>query len=129
VLLNNSASWYCHVISVDSAGNWSTVSTIGPLLLHSLGVHQPGMPEQYSLNVYPNPTNSAATLALSGSPATVTRVQVYNMLGRAVSSFTMDTRSGYTQTALDVHDLPEGMYEVRAVTPEKTLSADLLVTK
>jgi subtilisin family serine protease len=130
MLLDNSKGWYCHVISVDSAGNWSAVADLGPLLLHTLAVNEAFAPGQMNINVYPNPANSVTTLALSGSPAMPVHVQLYDMLGRSISSFNMTAdNNGYSQTMLDVHDLPGGMYEVRAMTSAKTFSASLLVTK
>lgn len=130
ILLDNSKAWYIHLIAVDSAGNWSNEYDLGPLLLHSIGVNEPAAPGNIALNVYPNPANETAMLSWNGHSAEPTFIQVYDILGRVVSSVDITAGSGgYQETVLNVRDLSAGMYIVRAVTPEKTVSVDLLVAK
>lgn len=77
-----------------------------------------------AVTVFPNPAGRAATLDLSGLPAGSYQVQVLDLTGRAVASYTL---TGGIRHALDLQALAAGTYVVRV--QGRALSQSLLLTR
>lgn len=77
-----------------------------------------------AITVYPNPAGSAATLDLSGLAAGSYQVQVLDLTGRYVATYSL---SGAARHALDLHALAAGTYVVRV--QGAAVSQSLLLTK
>ncbi|WP_375416128.1 T9SS type A sorting domain-containing protein [uncultured Hymenobacter sp.] len=77
-----------------------------------------------AVTVFPNPAGRATTLDLSGLPAGSYQVQVLDLTGRAVASYTL---AGATRHGLDLQALAAGTYVVRVQS--RTLSQSLLLTR
>ncbi|MEQ9103214.1 MAG: T9SS type A sorting domain-containing protein [Rhodothermales bacterium] len=75
-----------------------------------------------SLSVYPNPCRAQCEIDYSGSPDGRYRLDVFDSQGRAVS--TPDNPD-----AFDASDLPAGVYFVRVVTQEASISKPFTVIR
>lgn len=64
------------------------------------------------LNVYPNPANDQLNIAWAQASASATNIELIDLQGRVVFSFTMPT--GATSERVDVSALPAGIYHLRA---------------
>ncbi|MBR6330589.1 MAG: T9SS type A sorting domain-containing protein, partial [Bacteroidales bacterium] len=82
--------------------------------------------EGTSLSIYPNPTTSATTIALSGVNGEVT-ITIVDMNGRVVMSDSMSCEGDCTKT-MEVSGLAQGAYFVR-ISGESTNMVKKLVVK
>lgn len=64
-----------------------------------------------AFNVYPNPTNSAVTVAAKEA---ISSVNIYDVAGRMVKTIVM--KAGTQQTTVDVSNLAEGAYQLEVNT-------------
>ncbi|MEL6706198.1 MAG: T9SS type A sorting domain-containing protein [Bacteroidota bacterium] len=87
------------------------------------------LPTEAMLSVYPNPTGGTATVSLSVGAATVARVVVYDVLGRAVARLHDGAATARLRLALDTGALPAGVYVVRAETDDTVLTRRLTVVR
>ncbi|MFQ5447670.1 MAG: T9SS type A sorting domain-containing protein [Saprospiraceae bacterium] len=67
-----------------------------------------------SLDVFPNPVSSEATLTFSLKKAGRVQVQISTMLGRAVWSGTIAARAGFNVAELPILEMPPGQYFLTA---------------
>ena len=98
-------------MDTDGAGTYSPVRTVA---FGSRGL----------VNVYPNPTSGQATLDLSGLPDGSYEVQVLDLAGRAVATYSL---VGAAQHPLDLRALAVGTYMVRV--RGEAISKSLLLTR
>ncbi|MEO1633118.1 MAG: T9SS type A sorting domain-containing protein, partial [Bacteroidota bacterium] len=87
------------------------------------------LPTEAMLSVYPNPTGGTATVSLSVGAATVARVVVYDVLGRAVARLHDGAATARLRLALDTAVLPAGVYVVRAEAGDTVLTRRLTVVR
>ncbi|MGH7954869.1 MAG: T9SS type A sorting domain-containing protein, partial [Gloeomargaritales cyanobacterium] len=116
------------VISYDQKGYiyiYHNDSSITPLTV----VQQPiTSPDGYSLNeMFPNPSNSLATITYT-IPATQTiSIGVYNISGQLISTLVNGLVAGGTYAVnYDCSQLPSGMYFVRLTAPNTTLTKQFI---
>jgi hypothetical protein len=74
-----------------------------------------------SLALYPNPASNLVQIDLINTNEQVKSVVIYDMLGKAVKTVTLNTTSSWS---IDVSDMSKGMYLV-----EITSDSNLKVTK
>lgn len=79
----------------------------------------------FSLNIYPNPTTSSATIALDGVSGSL-RVDVVDMSGRIVLSETVECNEGCMKQ-LNVSNLSQGSYFVRVFGQEVSTVKKLII--
>jgi len=96
--------------------NGTLITLVGSCSMGSSGINQ-YLSNNYFLNLYPNP-NGGAVLNINFQAPTNSNVQieVYDMMGRAVSSYDLNNRNEINSTySLDVSNLSQGMYMVNLV--------------
>lgn len=81
----------------------------------------PGLPFKYEIGTaYPNPFNPSTTIAISLPLAAPIRVDVYNVLGRRVTTLAEETlTAGVHKLVWNARGLASGVYFVRAEVPGK----------
>jgi hypothetical protein len=83
-----------------------------------------------SIDVYPNPASQVANVSLNLNTAATVKMEVYNILGKMVSSIPAEHRnSGASSSAIDLSNLASGEYFVKVTIDGETLTKTLSVTK
>lgn len=72
----------------------------------TLGSHE----EDHSLHVYPNPSEGNYVLDFNSSTNKNVYYAIYNMAGQKLRQYQMKLNAGNTKAALDITDLPAGIY-------------------
>ena len=90
-------------------------------------------PQDYSINVYPNPFNGATTITFNINPENITSVQIYDSIGRLVKTF---ERSEYENRMIhwnasgkESKELSSGLYLFALRTKERLYTKKLLFLK
>lgn len=88
-------------------------------------------PDDQSLSApYPNPAREQAVFEVTLQKAGAVRLQVHDLMGRAVHTESFDLAPGGSQTiTLDVSSLPPGTYLVNLRDNEKTSTQKLIVAR
>lgn len=90
-----------------------------------------GMAEEAVLhrdfNIYPNPANESVTMNFIMDRAEVVVVNIYDMMGKLVETFSNRSAAGANQLTLDVSHLSSGVYFVNASVGEQMISKKLVV--
>lgn len=81
------------------------------------------------LNLFPNPSNSSATLRFNSPKSSVAKLNVYNTLGKVVITKSIDTKQGENEFNISVKDLSSGIYVCSLESEGKTLTKKLIVSK
>ncbi|HIE05865.1 MAG TPA: T9SS type A sorting domain-containing protein [bacterium (Candidatus Stahlbacteria)] len=82
-----------------------------------------------SLNVYPNPFRTQATISLSLKKASTVRIRVYNVAGQMVREvLNKQLTAGIHQLCLNLTGLRGGIYLLRGVVGEKAVKRSLVLT-
>ncbi|MDH7516051.1 MAG: T9SS type A sorting domain-containing protein, partial [Bacteroidota bacterium] len=68
----------------------------------------------FSLEVHPNPAGDAVTVTIRGAESGRVELRLFNTLGRMVHSTALTGASPAVAYAIPLHDLPPGMYVLRA---------------
>lgn len=79
--------------------------------------------------LYPNPTSGEFEISFSAFGRTTARIEVTNSIGQTLSSKSFAINSGINKIWFDESVLPEGIYSVRIITPEQTITKQLLKIK
>ncbi len=67
----------------------------------------------FSMSVFPNPTVNASTLAINSTINGVANVEIYNVTGLLISSYSEAIRIGSNRVNIDMGTLPTGIYMVK----------------
>lgn len=104
--------------SVVAAGFWNAVAVLGNVASVE---PDPGLPFKYEIGTaYPNPFNPSTTISVSLPLAAPIRVDVYNVLGRRVTTLAEGTlTAGVHKLVWNARGLASGVYFVRAEVPGK----------
>ncbi|MDP8229402.1 MAG: T9SS type A sorting domain-containing protein [Candidatus Electryoneaceae bacterium] len=82
------------------------------------------------MNVYPNPFNSTTTISYTLRVASQLILQLYDLSGRSVITlFEGFQQAGFHSANLTASDLPSGLYFVRLVASEQTLTRKIMLIK
>lgn len=104
----------------------------GPItIVNSLptGVQKYDASEEFSANVFPNPTSDNATLALLISKDEKVTIKIYNMLGAEVYTNTSNLEKGIHNVDLNISDLKSGLYFVKVSVGNKVSTEKLTISK
>ncbi|MGQ0827488.1 MAG: right-handed parallel beta-helix repeat-containing protein [Bacteroidota bacterium] len=71
-----------------------------------------GLPSEYQINIYPNPTSSMVFLQLPYLPSSIREIQVFNALGVFANC---EMKEGLNGVILNVDHLAAGLFFVRAL--------------
>jgi len=83
-----------------------------------------------SMDVYPNPANKTATVALNLVTDNDVKLEVYNGVGQLVYSTPIEHRnSGTSLSAIDLSNFASGIYFVKVTVGDQMLNKTLTVTK
>lgn len=83
-----------------------------------------------SLNVYPNPASSTATVALNLTSSADVKMEVYNVLGQLVYNMPVENRNaGISNTIIDISNFANGNYFVKVSIGNEVLTKNLTITK
>lgn len=77
----------------------------GVTIQQGVGIDKPSV-DNYSVNVYPNPTSSVLTIE---STSAINQIELYNMTGQLVYKM----QGNDSRMTLNTNDLPQGFYFVR----------------
>ncbi|MDQ3110081.1 MAG: T9SS type A sorting domain-containing protein [Bacteroidota bacterium] len=80
-----------------------------------------------AVEVYPNPANTSANVKIKLANAQEVTVSVYNTTGQLVSSQVKNLSAGISMIALDVANLPSGIYFINVTEGTSTISKKLIV--
>ncbi|MEM8558570.1 MAG: T9SS type A sorting domain-containing protein [Bacteroidota bacterium] len=88
------------------------------------------LPDVFSVAAYPNPARGTATIDIALPEAAGVRAEVFDLLGRRVTLLHDGLLAAGTHPlTLDAARLSAGVYVVRAVTPDATLTKRLTVVR
>jgi hypothetical protein len=91
---------------------------VDPVLV--LGIANNTLEQGLTLNVYPNPASDYLTLNYSTDKAVKMDIEIRNVLGQVVNSFSKDIRNiGVNEFRVNVSDLAAGIYSVNTIIGEK----------
>ncbi len=103
---------------------YATVSTAGPLGVNAVTTNNG------SMDVYPNPATSTATVAVKLNVAADVKMEVYNMAGQVVYSMPAESRNaGTSVSSINLANLANGDYFVRVSVGADVLTKTLTVAK
>ncbi|MFZ5433122.1 MAG: T9SS type A sorting domain-containing protein [Calditrichota bacterium] len=92
--------------------------------------HSTVMPIEFQLTAFPNPFNPTTTISFSLPKSTITRLTVFNLLGREVAVLTDGMlEAGEHRFSFDGSDLPSGLYFARLNSGEFAATRKLLLVK
>jgi hypothetical protein len=106
-------------------GRFVTTSTV-------VDVEETGhMPEDFVLHQnYPNPFNPRTAISFQLSAVSFVRLDVYDGLGRKISTLVNETKSaGIHTVSWDARDVPSGIYMYRIVAGSRVDSKKMLLVK
>ena len=69
--------------------------------------------EVASLNIFPNPAKSAFNISLTNEKADGVNYEIMNALGQTVKKETLSTEKGEVNYAIDISNIPSGVYFVK----------------
>lgn len=96
----------------------------------NMAADEPTLPDDFTFSVYPNPFNSTATIEFELPQNAVTRIAVYDVLGRVAKEVTNQKFTAGTHTlSLDASDLASGVYFVNIATPQISTTQKLLLLR
>ena len=75
------------------------------------------LPDQFTLDAYPNPFNNTVTLTLVPSQAAIVQVELFDILGRCVQEIWKGPLAFEKQVTFDGRDLASGIYFARVWQP------------
>lgn len=78
-------------------------------------------------NIYPNPASESVTMNFVMDRTDVVVIEIYDMMGKLVETFSNKSAMGANQLTLDVSHLNSGVYFVNAVAGEQRISKKLVV--
>ncbi|MBL7910203.1 MAG: Omp28-related outer membrane protein [Bacteroidia bacterium] len=93
------------------------------------GVTKYDASEEFSANVFPNPTSDKATLALLISKNEKVAVKMFNMLGSEVYNYSADLDKGIHNIDLNTSNLTTGFYFVKVMVGNKVTTEKLTISK
>ena len=89
-----------------------------------------GVPAQFAVRAYPNPSRGRLTLRLALPEASGVRVVLYDVLGREVAVVADgDHNAGVHELAVDASALPAGLYLYRVVAGGRTTSGTVTLAR
>ena len=91
-----------------------------------------GVPQVLANNevfIAPNPANDQANISFTLTAAASVQVQVTDVAGRIVNSFSQELNAGAQNIALSTVNLPTGVYNVKLATPGQFTVKQLSVVK
>ncbi|MFZ5433123.1 MAG: T9SS type A sorting domain-containing protein [Calditrichota bacterium] len=88
------------------------------------------LPESFSLSAYPNPFNPSTTISFSLPKSAITRLKVYDLMGREVVVLTDGMlEAGEHRIAFDGSNSPSGLYFARLQSGDFITTQKLLLVK
>ncbi|MDO9000112.1 MAG: Omp28-related outer membrane protein [Bacteroidota bacterium] len=93
------------------------------------GVTKYDASEEFSANLFPNPTSDKATLALLISKNEKVAVKMFNILGAEVFNYSAELEKGIHSIELDASNLTTGIYFVKIIVGNKITTEKLTVSK
>lgn len=82
-----------------------------------------------NVRIFPNPSEGLFTLELKSFKDQVLTIKVHNLLGRMVESHVYPLLSGTASLALDLRNLPEGLYMLQIEHQDGILSSKLIINR
>ena len=80
-----------------------------------------------ALNLFPNPSKGLVTLQLTQKPGQDCKLRLNNVIGQEVRTFALKPELTEAGLALDLRDLPSGMYFYSLIVDGKTVTSKRLV--
>lgn len=84
----------------------------------SAAVTPPAIPDELSIQVYPNPVQSSGVILIRSPKEQVLTLSVYNADGRKIMTTKEELQAGRNQFSLDLQHQPPGMYFLRFTGPD-----------
>ncbi len=81
------------------------------------------------IGLYPNPVSDVATLTYKLSKTSKVSIELYDMLGKKITSFTTAQTAGLHEYNIDVADLEEGLYIVNLNIDGKQVAKKMSIVK
>ena len=97
-----------------------------PVLDGAIGINDPEV-NIAGFNVYPNPVSDNAQVSFTSDISRNVTLNVYNVTGQLMNSFTKRVQPGITYWNINVENFSSGIYLVNAVTGEQTISKKFVV--
>jgi PKD repeat protein len=87
--------------------------------------------ENSSINLYPNPSNGIFSLEMGNINETggTTLISIYNVLGESVYQTEVQNTSNTLSKDIQLENISEGTYFLKAVTKNRSYTAKIIITK
>ncbi len=92
----------------------------------SIGINDPEV-NIAGFNVYPNPASQNAQVSFTSEISGDVTLNVYNVTGELMSSFSKRVQPGITYWNIDVENFSSGIYLINALTGEQAISKKFVV--
>lgn len=117
--------------SYSSKKNFTTIGTTAifspsTIAMKSIGIEEI---ETELLYIYPNPARERISLAFFSKEETNSTIDFIDMSGRIVKQINTNVIDGDNEIYIDTHELPDGLYFIRLVTPYQTETKRLIIEK
>lgn len=81
------------------------------------------------IDLYPNPAANVANIVISNNETSMVDITINDMVGRVVSSTSHKVNAGETSIALNVANLPEGVYFYTVAKGNQTITRKLIINR
>ncbi len=109
------------------AGPAAAGSTLGPLPPAGLGLTAQGPGDALALSLYPNPSRGFVTVQLRQPAGPAYQLRLRNVIGQEIRAVALRPDLGFPGLALNLTDLPGGLYFYSLVVDGKVASTKRLV--
>lgn len=116
-------------LSLDSGATWIPCDTSGRMTLVNYPLSIPSNSQnEFSVTVFPNPSNAICNFSFSGINSSKTSLQIFDCTGKLISTvFNAVTEKGKKYTVqFDSRNLPDGLYFYKYSSAEKTADGKLI---
>ena len=115
---NGANSGNCYNLMVQTSGMFGFKGT---------NVPNTNLSDRFTL--YPNPTRGEVSFEYDSKAATIATISIIDQSGRTCKTFQLKLSAGHNKPVFDISDLSKGLYFVRMVANEETLTTKLFLER
>ncbi len=132
--LTPATTYYWRIATANALGesDWSTISQFKTSGSTGVENKSPTVPQKMSLNLYPNPFNSAVNLQIQfnqANPDAKCQLEIFDVMGRQVFNKEIEIGVGKNIYSWQPEKLPSGLYLVKAQHANTILKNKVMYVK
>ena len=116
------------IVTADLAGNVALHQKA--LVTDLITVTENVEPNQYALQLYPNPAKETVIVELQSPKPQKVAIALYNLQGQIMREITHNMTQNIDKVLLGINQLPNGVYVIQAIFADgQTMSLKLLIDR